>query len=114
MIETIILYSHLLGLAALAGGLMSQFGSSTYRVTPVMLWGARWQLLSGLILAGLERDELNHPIVGAKLGVLLVVLAVLESRKQPTRLLSPQLYKIVSMLVAVVIFMALFVTSTET
>jgi len=73
---------HLLGMAALVGGwfvVARGPGSSE-----AMVWGARAQLVTGLVLVGLAEGvssldkDLNHPKIGVKLVVALAAVACLE------------------------------------
>lgn len=76
--------THMLGLAALVGGYLVAVTRSAEGLVPnvVMVWGARLQLLTGLILTGLAEavldGEPNHAKIGVKLVVSLVVVALTE------------------------------------
>ncbi|NLU83824.1 hypothetical protein [Rhodococcus sp. HNM0569] len=71
---------HMLGLAALVGGYFVVLRAP--RVTETIVWGARIQFLSGLILVGLGEGALDkdydHVKIAVKLVVSLVVLALAE------------------------------------
>lgn len=110
LLEHLVFYTHLLGFAAVAGGLMAQWNSSTYRITPLMLWCARWQLLSGFALAGLEREDINHLALGLKFGLLLVLLAYFESRKTPDRLMTKRGFQFAGIVLAGILAAALYVS----
>jgi hypothetical protein len=110
LLEHLVFYTHLLGFAAVVGGLMTQWGSGAYRVTPWVLWGARWQLLSGLVLAGLEREDINQMALGIKFGLLLVLIAFFESRKRPDRQMSKQGFQFAGIVLAGIVAAALFVS----
>lgn len=76
----LLVVSHFLGLAALIGGwIATKFGSTV--LSPIV-WGARVQLLTGILIVGvaeMARDvELNHTKIGVKLLVALVVVAAAE------------------------------------
>lgn len=73
---------HLLGMAAVVGGwIASRAGRA---VTPVVVWGARAQIVTGLLLVGLaeslkeEGETLNYAKIGVKLVVALVVAGAAE------------------------------------
>lgn len=73
---------HLLGMAALVGGYLVALPN--LRVNDVMLWGARIQLLSGVIVMGigeavssLDKDY-NMAKIGIKLVISVVVVALVE------------------------------------
>src|SRR5690606_4829527 len=77
----LIVVTHLLGMAALVGGYLVAATRGGAAVVPngVMLWGARLQVVTGLVLAGLVeqvRDEPNYTKIGIKLVVALVVVAL--------------------------------------
>lgn len=67
--------THMLGLAALVGGYLVAVTRSTEGLAPntVMVWGARVQLLTGLILVGLAEGALDYEVNQTKIGVKLVV-----------------------------------------
>ena len=73
---------HLLGMAALVGGwlVFTRGGSSV----EVMTWGARAQVVTGLVLVGLAEGvssldkHVNNPKIGVKLVVALAALACIE------------------------------------
>ncbi len=68
---------HLLGMATIVGGWLAMRLGAPGALVP-LVWGARAQLLIGIILVGL--NEMNHEEVSyAKIGVkLLVALAVVS------------------------------------
>ncbi|MEO3936168.1 hypothetical protein V3N99_05330 [Dermatophilaceae bacterium Soc4.6] len=78
----LVLVLHLLGMAAILGGWFAT--RSSPRLHPAVLWGARAQLVTGLVLVGLVEaandptDPPNHPKIGVKLLVALGVLACVE------------------------------------
>ncbi|MDQ2755421.1 MAG: hypothetical protein M3Y71_02475 [Actinomycetota bacterium] len=82
VLENLVLVLHLLGMAAILGGWFATRTSP--RVHPAVLWGARAQLVTGLLLVGLVEaandpaDPPNHPKIGVKLIVALGVLACVE------------------------------------
>lgn len=75
----VFLFLHLLGMAAIVGGFFAALSSR--RSNAAMVWGARAQLLTGLILVGIAESQkwgLDHAWVGAKLVIAFVVTALLE------------------------------------
>lgn len=82
VVYDLVLITHLLGMAALVGGWLSTLAQP--RVTTVILWGARLQLLSGIVLVGMGEGvsslELtpDHNKVGPKMLVALIVVALAE------------------------------------
>ena len=76
--HTLLVALHLLGMAAILGGWFATRTSP--RVHPAMLWGARAQIVTGLVLVGLaeagigtDGELVNHPKIGVKLVVALAV-----------------------------------------
>ena len=72
---------HLLGMAAVVGAFFVVLRRPRY--VEAFLYGAVAQLVSGLILVGIreakildDEDPLNHPAVGVKLLIALVVAAL--------------------------------------
>jgi hypothetical protein len=69
---------HLLGLAAIVG---SAVFVARGVPTPALVWGARAQILTGLLLVGLNEagdDPVNHTKVAVKLLIALAVAACAE------------------------------------
>lgn len=68
---------HFLGLASLVGGWLVQLGDRGRRlVNPAMVHGALTQVATGVLLVGLGESVLDKDYSAAKLGVKLVVAAV--------------------------------------
>lgn len=77
-LEHLLVLAHLLGMAAIIGSAVFVARGS---VTPALVWGARAQLLTGLLLVGLAEagdDPVNHAKVGIKLVVAIAVAACAE------------------------------------
>lgn len=82
----ILLLLHILGFAALFGGLLAQGGSSEKRVNGAMRDGVGTAFLTGLLLVGvLEAGDaaVDHVKIGVKLaiGLVLLVLVMANLRK---------------------------------
>ena len=78
IIEHLVLLLHLLGMAAIIG---SAVFVARGAATPALVWGARAQLVTGLILVGILEagsDPVNHAKIGVKLLVAIVVVACAE------------------------------------
>ena len=77
---SLIVVTHFLGLAALIGGWIATRVGST-ALSPVV-WGARVQLLTGILLVGIAEmssdAELNHVKIGVKFVVAIAVVAAAE------------------------------------
>lgn len=76
-VYTALVVLHVLGMAALVGGWFAvEVGTrsaSALSPGPVMLWGARLQLLTGLALVGLGEAVLDKDYDSTKIAVKLVV-----------------------------------------
>ncbi len=70
--------AHLLGMAAIVG---SAVFVARGAVTPALVWGARAQLVTGIILVGLvqmNEEEVDNTKIGVKLLVAVAVVACAE------------------------------------
>ncbi|MGB3827202.1 MAG: hypothetical protein WA962_00345 [Ornithinimicrobium sp.] len=81
-IYNLLVYTHVLGLAALIGGYFAVLAASrtTQRTalvpSAVMVWGARAQIITGLALVGVAEAALDGDLNSVKIGVKLVVALV--------------------------------------
>ena len=85
-LRLILLVIHILGFAALIGGLLGQAGDETKRVTGVMRDGVGTAFLAGLALVGVLEagdGDVNHAKTGVKfaIGLVLLVLVMANMRK---------------------------------
>jgi|GEM_PF-3812083 len=103
----ILLYTHLLGFAAVAGGLLAQIAANTYKITVVILNGARWQMISGLALVAIAPADYHTGMVSMKLGIAFVILGICEALRKKTNM-SSRVYALLILLVAVQTAAALF------
>ncbi len=85
IVYDLLVYAHVLGLAALIGGyfaLTVRSSGATFVPSSVMVWGARTQIITGLAMVGLAEAvldyELNHVKIGVKLVVALVAAWLVE------------------------------------
>ncbi|MDI9956014.1 MULTISPECIES: hypothetical protein [unclassified Rhodococcus (in: high G+C Gram-positive bacteria)] len=74
---------HLLGMAALVGSYFTVLKAPS--ITEVMVWGARMQFVSGLIIVGLGEDALDKNYIHAKIAVKLVLSLVIVALAEITR-----------------------------
>jgi hypothetical protein len=78
-VTNVFLFLHLVGMAAIVGGWIAV--ARAPKVIAPMLWGARAQVLTGLILVGLLEagdEKVNNAKIGVKLVVALAVAACAE------------------------------------
>jgi peptidoglycan/LPS O-acetylase OafA/YrhL len=88
-LRLIFLIVHILGFAALIGGLLAQAGPGEKRVTGVMRDGVGTAFLAGLALVGVLEagdDPVNHAKVGVKLVIGLVLLVLVMANLRKTRI----------------------------
>lgn len=78
--QTLLVALHLLGMAAIVGGWFAvRTGAKSFPSSVV--WGARAQLLTGILIVGLAEMEgatLNYAKISVKLVLSLVVVAMAE------------------------------------
>jgi hypothetical protein len=82
-----LLVLHFVGLAAILGPALEQLRSDARRVTTVMVWGARAQLVTGLALVGVAMAndaDLDHVKVAAKFLVALAIAGIAEATRKRT------------------------------
>ena len=78
LVVNLFLVAHLLGMAAIIG---SAVFVARGAVTPALVWGARAQLLTGILLVGLVQandEEVDNAKIGVKLVVAVAVVACAE------------------------------------
>lgn len=78
-LRLILLFVHVLGFAALIGGLLAQASDPVKRVNAAMRDGAGTAFLAGVGLVGVLEagdGDVNHAKVGVKLVIGLVILAL--------------------------------------
>ena len=83
---------HLLGMAAILGGWLALRLGAPRALVP-LVWGARAQLIIGLILVALNElnhEELNNIKIGVKLVVALAVVACAEIARSREKKGTPQ------------------------
>ncbi|MCE4264700.1 hypothetical protein CJ178_28535 [Rhodococcus sp. ACPA4] len=101
---------HLLGMAALVGSYFTVLKAP--KITEVMVWGARVQFLSGLIIVGLGEGALDKNYIHAKIAVKLVLslaivaLAEITRARQKKGQPNPNLVHVVGGLSVVTVFVA--------
>ena len=87
-LRLVLLLLHLLGFAALFGGLLAQLGSAEKSVNGAMRDGAGTAFLAGLLLVGvLEAGDtaVDHTKIAVKFGIGLVILIlVMANMRKPS------------------------------
>jgi hypothetical protein len=89
ILRLVLLFLHVLGFAALIGGLLVQAREPEKRVNSAMRDGIGTAFLTGLALVGVLEagdDPVNHAKVGVKLVVGLVVLVLVMANMRKPRI----------------------------
>lgn len=82
ILKNVVLAVHIIGIASLLGGVMTQMGSMRQgkpRVVPAIMHGGWTMLITGIALVGLQYSighEVNNPKITVKLLVLVAILAI--------------------------------------
>jgi hypothetical protein len=86
-LEKVLLFIHLIGMAALLGGALVQLTAQTKVVSRAMVDGALTQVVSGLLLVGVlegQDENVDHSTIGVKFAVgLIVAVLVWINRRKP-------------------------------
>lgn len=85
----VVLLLHVLGIAALLGGLLAQARDSEKRITPVIRDGVGTAFVAGIVLVGLLEagdGDVNHMKIGVKFLVNLVVLVLVMANMRKERI----------------------------
>ena len=90
----LLLVLHFVGLASLLGGFMVQVSAATKHVNPAMLHGSLTQLVTGVLLVGVDEGigggtAPNNAKMGVKLAVLLIILVLLFVHRRRDQLAKP-------------------------
>ena len=86
-LRLVLLFVHVLGFAALLGGLLVQVREDTKVVTPVMRDGIGTAFLAGLLLVGVLESlgSPDHAKIGVKFAIGLVILVlVMANMRKPS------------------------------
>ena len=78
---------HFIGFAALFGGAFTQMKGPSRVVNPAMFHGALTQLVTGIVLLGLQEmgdGEVNHVKLGVKFVVLVVIMVLVVMNRKRT------------------------------
>ena len=76
---------HIVGAAAIIGPALEQLRAKSKRITTVMVWGARAQILTGLGLvwvAFASDHEPDHAKIAVKLVIALAVVGISEATRK--------------------------------
>jgi hypothetical protein len=83
----LLVFFHMLGMAALFGGALVQVKAPERVVNNAMLHGILTQVISGLLIVGIlesRTEPVNHPKIGVKFALAVVIaVLVIVNRKKP-------------------------------
>ena len=102
-LHKLLLFIHLVGMAAVLGGALVQIAEPARRVTAMILHGAATQVVSGVLLVGiLEADdaEVNHAKIGVKLAVALVIAGLAWVHRRRERLANAPFFGLLGLTAA--------------
>ena len=102
-VRLILLFVHVLGFAALLGGLLVQLRTPERRVNELVRDGSGTAFLAGLALVGVLEagdEPVNHAKIGVKLLVGLVVLVLAMANVRKERIADGVYYALLGLTVA--------------
>lgn len=94
-VRLILLILHVGGMAVLMGGFVLQLMAGTRQIVPAIFHGAGLQLVTGLLLVGVnEADDrdLNHTKIAVKLGIALAVVGLAHANRAKVPVLPAIFY----------------------
>ena len=112
-LRLVLLVLHLLGFAALFGGLIVQVRTPEKAVNAAMRDGAGTAFLAGLLLVGvLEADDaaVDHVKIGVKFAIGLVVLILVMANMRKPRIPNGLFYALILLTVTNVVVAVLWST----
>ena len=102
ILRLVLLFVHILGFAALLGGLLVQVREPVKRVNDLMRDGAGTAVLAGLGLVGVLEagdDPVDHAKIGVKLVIGLVVLVLVMANMRKERIADGLYYGLLALTV---------------
>jgi len=85
LVKLVLVFAHLIGMAAVVGGYFSGLTSVPKRLSAGMVHGTLLQLLTGVLLLGLAEmgdGPVNHVKFGIKLVLTVVILLIAWPRRR--------------------------------
>ena len=106
----VLVFIHLLGMAAVVGGYFAGLANSPKRLTAGITHGTLLQFLTGVLLVGLAQmgDEVNHAKFGIKIAVTAVILLLAWPRRKDVSIAS-NTYHAIGVLALLNVAVAVFV-----
>lgn len=109
-LELVVLFVHLLGMAAVVGGYFSGIAAPTKRLGAGITHGSLLQLVSGMALLGIAEmgtDPVNHAKFGVKIAVVAVILVLAWPRRRAAEVPS-SIYHAIGLLALTNVAIAVF------
>jgi hypothetical protein len=109
--QLVLVFIHLLGMAAVVGGYFAGITSSPKRLTAGITHGTLLQFLTGLLLVGLAEmgtDPVNHTKYGIKIAVTAVILLLAWPRRKDVSI-AANTYHAIGVLALLSVAVAVFV-----
>jgi hypothetical protein len=78
-LEGVLVFAHLLGMAAIVGGYFAGLRNVPKRLSAGMVHGTLLQLLTGVLLVGIAEAMGDEPVNHAKVGIKLAIVVVLAA-----------------------------------
>ena len=102
-VRLVLLFIHILGFAALLGGLLVQLPAAERTVNSAMRDGAGTAFLAGLLLVGVLEagdDPVDHAKVGVKFAIGLVILVLVMANLRKPRIPNGLYFGLLALTVA--------------
>ncbi|MDN5894686.1 MAG: hypothetical protein L0H93_11745 [Nocardioides sp.] len=100
ILRLVLLFIHILGFAALIGGLVVQLGVGDKVVNSAMRDGAGTAFVAGLLLVGVLEagdGDVNHAKIGVKLVIGLVILALVMANLRKPKISEGLFYALLAL-----------------
>ena len=111
-VELVLVFAHLLGMAAVVGGYFAGLKASPKRLTAGITHGTLLQFLTGVLLIGLaemmENGQVDHAKFGIKIAVTAVILLLAWPRRKDVSIAS-NTYHAIGVLALLNVAVAVFV-----
>ena len=114
-VKLVLVFAHLLGMAAVVGGYFAGLTASPKRLTAGITHGTLLQLLTGVLLVGLAQmgtemgtDPVNHTKYGIKIAVTAVILLLAWPRRKDASI-AANTYHAIGVLALLNVAVAVFV-----
>lgn len=89
--KLVLVFIHLIGMAAIVGGYFAGLSSTPKRLSAGMIHGSLLQLLTGVLLIGIAEmgaDPVNHTKFGIKIAVAAVILLLAWPRRKDVSIVA--------------------------